>query len=107
MPLLARYGRNLEIGKQIRRSPQLKRRNLLIAFAPDGKTVAAAGFDHDVTLSDVATGQERERLAGRRATVRSIAISLDGKTLASGSNDGTALVWDLAEDQRAIPAKVT
>ena len=33
-----------------------------MAFAPDGKTLAAAGFDGEVRLYDAATGQEQARL---------------------------------------------
>ena len=75
-----------------------------VAFTRDGKTVAAAGDEHFVTLWDVATGQERRRLAGHRAAVRSIAMSPDGKMLASGSDDGTALLWDLSRDAQPVPA---
>jgi WD40 repeat protein len=37
--------------------------------------------------------------------LRCIAISPDGKTLASASDDMTALVWDLTTDERNVPAK--
>ncbi len=37
----------------------------------------------------------RRRLAGHLGTVESLAFSADGKWLVSGSNDTTALMWDL------------
>jgi WD40 repeat protein len=45
---------------------------------------------------DVVTGKELARLEGHRGTVTSLAWSADGKTLVSGSNDGTALAWDVS-----------
>ena len=66
-----------------------------LAFSSDGKTLASAGEDNFVTLRDPVTGQERKRLAGHEAEVNSLAFA-DGKTLASGSLDGTVLFWDLS-----------
>jgi WD40 repeat protein len=67
-----------------------------LAFAPDGKSLASVHReDNTVHLWDVATGKERQRLHGHRAEVFSVAFSPDGKVLASGSLDGTALIWNL------------
>ncbi|MBY0528552.1 MAG: WD40 domain-containing protein [Gemmataceae bacterium] len=44
---------------------------------------------------EVATGKERARLTGHLARVLSVAFAADGKTLASGSEDTTILVWDV------------
>ena len=41
------------------------------------------------------TGQHQRTLTGHTAEVNSIAFSPDGKTLASGSGDGTALLWEM------------
>lgn len=70
-----------------------------IALSPDGTLLASGGpaQDHTVRLWDVATGKERARLAGHSSGVSSLAFSPDGKRLVSGSEDSTALVWDLAE----------
>jgi WD40 repeat protein len=43
----------------------------------------------------VGTGQERATLKGHPAQVNSVALSGDGKTLASGSEDKTIKVWDV------------
>jgi RNA polymerase sigma factor (sigma-70 family) len=66
-----------------------------LAFSPDGKTLAVAGWDDHVRLYELATGRERHRLVGHPGRVTSVAFSADGRTLVTGSADTTALLWDL------------
>ena len=54
-------------------------------------------------LIELATGGERCRLAGHRGSVVSLAFAPDGRTLASGSMDNTALVWDVTGRLGAKP----
>ena len=84
-----------------------------VAFSPDGKTLAAGSHYMTIKLWDVATGKEQADLKGsavrdgaQRAhtePVQSVAYSPGGKTLASGSQDHTIRLWDVATGkERAV-----
>jgi WD40 repeat protein len=65
-----------------------------VAFTPDGKTIAAAGFDNPasltITLWDVASGTSRRTLTGPKDTLfDGIAFSNDARMLATGSTLNT------------------
>src|SRR5215831_11000751 len=70
-----------------------------VAFAPDGRTLAAAGFHMDklVGIYDVQTGKRLQSLAGHTEwETDALAFSPDGKLLASSGVDKQILVWELA-----------
>lgn len=69
---------------------------LVVAFAPDGKTVASGGEDAKVRLWDPATGKHLRECAGHTNLVTALAFAPDGKTVYSGSHDGTIRQWDVA-----------
>jgi WD40 repeat protein len=72
------------------------------AFSPDGKTLAAAGWDGFIRLYDPATGKERRRLAtAHRGAVTCLAFCPGGKRLASASTDTTVRVYDLVAPKNA------
>ncbi|WP_416351893.1 eIF2A-related protein [Streptomyces sp. NEAU-H22] len=68
----------------------------LVAFSPDGHTLATASNDATVRLWDIATGKTRTTLKGHDDAVWSVAFSPDGRTLATGSGDATVRLWDIA-----------
>ena len=53
--------------------------------------------DKTIRLWDVVTKQNIATFEGHRDRVRSVAFLPYGTTLASGSEDGTALLWDVSE----------
>ena len=68
-------------------------------FSPDSKILVATGFVELISnirmkLWDVETGEEIRTLSGHTELIESLAFSHDGKILASGSFDGTVLLWD-------------
>jgi RNA polymerase sigma factor (sigma-70 family) len=57
-----------------------------LAFSPDGKTVAASrGNSHALSLWDVASGKRRLDFAGHLGPVTGLAVSPDGRLLASAA----------------------
>jgi hypothetical protein len=75
---------------------------MAVAFAPDGRTLAAGNWG-GVRMRDLATGKERGVFSGHLGDVVSLAFTPDGRSLASGGSDTTALLWDV----RALPALET
>ncbi|WP_243717327.1 protein kinase [Actinomadura sp. KC345] len=67
-----------------------------VAFSPDGRTLAVTD-DDAAQLWDVGTRRPAGRpFAGHTDSVYSLAFSLDGKLLATGSSDGTIRLWEVA-----------
>jgi WD40 repeat protein/serine/threonine protein kinase len=70
-----------------------------IAISSDGTVLASNGGGRSgaiIQLWDTKTGRARDELIGGEQVFSCIALSPDGKTLASGSNDATVRLWDVA-----------
>jgi WD40 repeat protein len=65
-----------------------------VAFAPGGKTLAAAGYDGDVRVWDAASGALRHTLGGHGGAARAVAFSPDGALVATGGENGRVRLWD-------------
>jgi WD40 repeat protein len=103
-----RYSRDIAIWdlqrrEVIRRLPQSARS---MQFSEDGAVLAAAGTDAIVRLWDPRTGAVLKEFKGHEGALYAVAISPDGRLLASGGGgDGTApshnevRLWDVATGQ--------
>ena len=66
-----------------------------IAFSPDGRTLLTAG-DKDLKLWDRQSLELKSTVRGHDEAVTAVACSPDGSRAATGSNDRTVRVWNLA-----------
>jgi WD40 repeat protein len=68
-----------------------------LTFSPDALSLVTA--DTHVTVWDLATSRPRAKLGGHRDVIRSVAVSHDGQTAFSCSDDQTIVAWDLASNE--------
>jgi WD40 repeat protein len=74
-----------------------------VAFSPDGRWLASAGNDGQISLWDLTqhrAGQfpvPARVLTGHKGEVWSVAFSPDGQLLASGGKDETIRLWNVAD----------
>jgi WD40 repeat protein/serine/threonine protein kinase len=71
----------------------------LVAFSPDGATVAAGSEDGAVNFWDARTGRRQEPLYFGDRMVRAVAFSPDGRVLAAG-DDRNVVLFDCKTCQR-------
>jgi WD40 repeat protein len=96
----------------------------MVAFSADGKTLASWNLDRTlrfasswpgsgrkpdgtVRLWETATGKERWQIKDHRGGIACLGFSADGKTLATGSEDTTVLLWNVLGPQSQAPPKLT
>ncbi len=71
-----------------------------VILSPDGTILVGSGSDmwsYSIQLWDVKAGRSLGTLSGHTEPIETLVFSQDGKTLASGSHDGTVLLWDWEE----------
>jgi WD40 repeat protein len=82
-----------------------------LAFAPDGRLLAAAGTGGRIHLwdtTDPASPRELPPASGHRGRVDSVTFAPAGRLLASSGADGTVRLWDLTDPARpAARARLT
>jgi WD40 repeat protein len=74
--------------------------------SPDGSKVASSTEDNRLRACEVSSMREVANFAGHAKFISSLAFSSDSRLIATASQDGTVLVWEVVEPGlRAIPLK--
>lgn len=96
--------RDLESGRELGRTPQLKEEIRLAVPSPDGRLLAIGGTG-EASLWDVSAGRESHRFKLSQHDLASISFSAGGHYLALVFSDGEIVVRDLQTGARhSIPA---
>ena len=77
---------NADTGDQVRKHPT----GVVLAVAPDGKTMAFADHGGVIRILDVASGKQLHQPQGLKGEIYALAFSPDGATLAWGGGDGNS-----------------
>jgi RNA polymerase sigma factor (sigma-70 family) len=87
---------DLTTGELVRSVDKLDDNPQILALSQDGRCIAWGGKRSPiVAIVELASGRERQRLAGHEGKIMSLEFSGNGKMLVSHSDDTTALAWDL------------
>ncbi len=71
------------------------RRIRSLAFSPDGAWLTVGRNDGDLELRRMPDLELVETLRGHGGAVTAVAFDPSGRTLASGADDGTTVLWDV------------
>ena len=77
-----------------------------ILLSPDGRLLGRTGSG-GITLWEMATGKVRRHFTGHQRVVWAFAFAPDGRTVLTGGDDTTVLVWDLARRHDSRPDRLT
>lgn len=77
-------------------------RDAAVCMTPDGKTIIERSDGNDAVAYDLLTGQRRAVFQGHSKPVASAALDRTGGRLVTGSDDGTARIWDTATGRQLL-----
>ena len=70
----------------------------MVAFAPSGRLLSIPR-GNNIEVWNLEIGRRVARLAGHDAPIRTLVHGLEGRLLLSASEDGTARLWDMAQQR--------
>jgi WD40 repeat protein/serine/threonine protein kinase len=76
----------------------------LVRFLPDGNKLVTAGLNNSIRTW-LPSGREELQLLGHVGRVHALAVSPDGRTLASASQTGAVKLWDLRTGQELLETR--
>lgn len=100
---------DLKTGAELRTFSNSTQQDIVfsVGFSPDGRTIFSGGravvrtgdkvaVSGSILMWEVATGALQRTLRGHESLIRGIAVSADGRYLASGGADQTVKLWETA-----------
>lgn len=81
-------------------------RTELVVYSPSGRFLAVAGQGKEIRIIESATGKRIRDLTGHDSAISSLLFAGNDRTLISGSEDTTCLVWDLTAGITRPPGPV-
>jgi WD40 repeat protein len=78
-----------------------------LAYSPDGRLLAAAGFADSVWLFDADQGKLIRELPAPGVDIRTITFSPDGKRVAAAGRAGLVRIWDATSGQQISDVPVS
>lgn len=103
--------RSLQTGRILRTFSGHSGSVYTVAISPDGRILVSGSWDHTIKVWNLDTANNStsrigdgllHTLSEHSSEVNSVAISSDGQTLASGSEDGTINLWKLSSGELKI-----
>ncbi len=86
-------------GQELAQFSEFKRRIKSVAFHPSGRMFAAVA-DTSLVIWDAKVPKRLHSIVASKAQVNAVAFHPDGQRLATGSDDHTVVLWDVATGKR-------